>query len=929
MVMTWDSKKDKITVAEVLELYSHLGIPHFQRGLVWGNDSVAALLESLFYDTPCGSFVLWDSGDNQNHGIPMPGGISADFRYLIVDGQQRIRSLRQAFQNEEAGEGDDQEDPVGEAEGQNEAKAWCINLTQHDKFRDILEPHNRVYPLFVYATRPEKANPRSPLRKNILPLDCLLNPGDAFDPIRHLSTRPERHDVDVTGLLPQLRSEVNGILQRTFFVTVKKDTPATMISLYNRINSSGKRVEVEERAFARLVAIYPPSWKHVATIFAEIHGRRGTQGHLVDDRLERDDILERQKENRFGFKLFIRTFIQVCNYHLDRSAGSQDLSFNVVHSDSFSRLVPEGNTANIEFLWKETQEVLVSVRDLLRGELFCDSLAFLPDTMSLVPVFHALIQYPALREQRYRPVLAWAALSLLLADRGKDKILDDVAMLRKDGGVAAGIVPKVLGNWDSAARHKLRATQTLEAASSIQNRYVLLLYGLLRRNNIRDFSYKNLTPTSKLWGQDAQLVCEASRPEKQHIAPFSRLVMVLKDEDAKRGSNHRFNNIGNLTYISSDLNCLDGLSDKPIDREHEPNSNLHAHYLADDESLGKAGSFYDALNLVLCGKEDAPQDTVDHRYESFCRARRNLITHGFVSWMDDLKRQAEAAMGTISQLEAAIPHCVDFKNLPVTLQIRSMNYPNHIEGALVAYVKDIESHHGLKKQRKPPVGKIELRLSAGGAVRLLLSSTEIKVLYWWDRMPAELKAPIDRAFGIVGGDGCIYRRDRGGSVTLDQLKQASSEAVKIDSTPPTPSEPSRTKWTREKYDNELKRVEPIDRRIRMQEVIALAEKHAGLFRSYDLGTGQLGRLSFYDVAKRRIISLLLDGRLEIIVDPAMKRFQSVQTLMKEYGSLEWDRPLLEAKMNYILLPTSLEQLSPNAFADLKRFLVEFSMLREE
>jgi hypothetical protein len=47
------------TVKQVLSEYNHLGVPHFQRGLVWDTDSVALLLESIYYGTPCGSIILW------------------------------------------------------------------------------------------------------------------------------------------------------------------------------------------------------------------------------------------------------------------------------------------------------------------------------------------------------------------------------------------------------------------------------------------------------------------------------------------------------------------------------------------------------------------------------------------------------------------------------------------------------------------------------------------------------------------------------------------------------------------------------------------------------------------------------------------------------------------------------------------------------
>jgi hypothetical protein len=51
--------------------------------------------------------------------------------------------------------------------------------------------------------------------------------------------------------------------------------------------------------------------------------------------LERDAVLKRLKERNFGFKLFIRTFIQVCAYHLRSSLGSNSFSFDVINSSPF------------------------------------------------------------------------------------------------------------------------------------------------------------------------------------------------------------------------------------------------------------------------------------------------------------------------------------------------------------------------------------------------------------------------------------------------------------------------------------------------------------------------------------------------------------------------------------------------------------------
>ena len=38
------------------------------------------------------------------------------------------------------------------------------------------------------------------------------------------------------------------------------------------------------------------------------------------------------------------------------------------------------------------------------------------------------------------------------------------------------------------------------------------------------------------------------------MVSFPRLVRAFKDEDAQRGGTHPFNNIGNLTYTSREMN---------------------------------------------------------------------------------------------------------------------------------------------------------------------------------------------------------------------------------------------------------------------------------------------------------------------------------------------------------------------------------------
>lgn len=84
--------------ADIVKHAYQLGIPNFQRGAVWGSANRTALLESMFEQSPCGSFVLWqpaEDGDPRRHGVPL---LSHSFArnvtpMWLVDGQQRTRAM--------------------------------------------------------------------------------------------------------------------------------------------------------------------------------------------------------------------------------------------------------------------------------------------------------------------------------------------------------------------------------------------------------------------------------------------------------------------------------------------------------------------------------------------------------------------------------------------------------------------------------------------------------------------------------------------------------------------------------------------------------------------------------------------------------------------------------------------------------------------
>lgn len=84
--------------SDLIDLAPEVGIPHFQRGHVWEHGHVAALLESMFEGSPCGSMVLWrppasSSGPAADIGEALVREKSAEVSQWLIDGQQRMRSL--------------------------------------------------------------------------------------------------------------------------------------------------------------------------------------------------------------------------------------------------------------------------------------------------------------------------------------------------------------------------------------------------------------------------------------------------------------------------------------------------------------------------------------------------------------------------------------------------------------------------------------------------------------------------------------------------------------------------------------------------------------------------------------------------------------------------------------------------------------------
>ena len=116
---------------DIIKEYPQLGIPHFQRGLVWGEESVSLLLESLYFGTPCGELVLWRPRHPKKRGFPLK--TSTFPHHLIIDGQQRIRSVweRVDVKMHASRSGS------GEREEAHGHEIWCLNLNRVPELQEL------------------------------------------------------------------------------------------------------------------------------------------------------------------------------------------------------------------------------------------------------------------------------------------------------------------------------------------------------------------------------------------------------------------------------------------------------------------------------------------------------------------------------------------------------------------------------------------------------------------------------------------------------------------------------------------------------------------------------------------------------------------------------------------------------------------------
>jgi hypothetical protein len=762
--MAW-RPANTIKVSEVLDLFPHLGIPHFQRGRVWNASAIGALLESLFHETPCGSFVFWRSPDNESFGIPLAADRSEGIEYLVVDGQQRIRSLYDAFHDARLSADDDAAvDPTQSDEGGT--KLWCVNLAKAPGFGEAVKSRVRNFPLFVYCADPAIAKVTSPLRDNVLPLREILGTPTWEDLSQYrdrivwrAGAPSEGDEAKASGLYQDLRRGVLAIKDREFFVAIREShSMAPMADLYNRINAGGKLVETEERAFAALVGMQREGHSvsdGLRGVFESVHPEK--KPSRQDDLGRHDELIKREEERAFGFKLFLRVFLQVCQHHFGYRQPKTDFSFDLVGQekfrDRFARLKPE----EVGWLWAEAGRVLKLVKEgLLAEQLKCDDLRMLPDATSLMPLNQLLIQFRELEEAKYRSLLAGLCLRLVLGEFNSREIFRWVSAVADPNGHAFEVVPGVQKEVSRRVSEGLRSG--LEDANSIQHRHVLILYWLQRHLGARDFLYSAVANPKKDLQPPEPALCRDVEPEKQHLVPFSNADAIF-GERPRRTESHAFNSIGNLTYISSQLNGLTALGDDFADLDEEQRAapqNLAAHLLVGPEHQEPL-KHYLWLRERLQSAPAVPDsaqglDEVESKFNAFVSSRRRLIQGALEGWLRQLDTDAAQglklpslaaltdAVSSLPRIEPTLPRFpIDTHDAHI---VRGLGFSDAAEDRLLQVVRTARRSKSLKGETG-----LSLQLTKNKNVWLELRPQQA-MLCLSERLRGDLRGELLRTIGM-------------------------------------------------------------------------------------------------------------------------------------------------------------------------------------
>lgn len=530
----------QVSVRELLANTDLLGLPAFQRGQVWDGAAATGLLRSLSHGYFVGTLLLWAPKDPPSAFSPLRAGTEP--RILLLDGQQRVRALLDAFR------------PAEDRAGLVDHSLMCVYPAQ---------PDGRPGDTPFWRGRRFKGEHAEAGSTVPLPLFRGLIADDAYwtqelvyrypeDTRGDARTRPRPLQGEAWATdLAKFERPVAALLEAKIAVNIVEFDDAAAMDNYRRLNEGGKGLLAEELAFAELLRHSEARLANEA--LAASLGRwpepeasaSGSGNDDADDSGElerRDNQLARGDERHFGLKLFVRA---VGIAHDLSNPDQKEESGRRFDQRAFGEK-PKGRVAQ----WvKDAGEACVVLADSFT-RLKCDTRARIPNrdvSGAWGPLLALLIRFPALRTPTASPHVDLVVLGMFIdkpSPRSFETVVNALSAAEAIQNLRAGIAESI----EKGLRKAVMAQQTS------YGRYVDLLYWLLRTGNARD------VPVPRPSEGKIEELTYKSEATRQHIVPWSRL-----EGRPKRTAAGWINSIGNLTWISDKANhFLGGWGDTPM-----------------------------------------------------------------------------------------------------------------------------------------------------------------------------------------------------------------------------------------------------------------------------------------------------------------------------------------------------------------------------
>jgi len=194
-------------------------IPAFQRGFVWKQNQIIALVESILHNYPIGSLLLWNTSDQLNYTRDIAGYEIPETKpeypvNYVLDGQQRLSSIYGVFSGD----------------------------TKQSNIKEIYEPQHNIFELYydfenrriVNQEDSESVDNKMELRK-ILDAKSYINAIKELDPknlkiLTEVFSNFSNYEIPVITIKHRTKNEVGVIFERINNTGTKLSTLDLMVA---------------------------------------------------------------------------------------------------------------------------------------------------------------------------------------------------------------------------------------------------------------------------------------------------------------------------------------------------------------------------------------------------------------------------------------------------------------------------------------------------------------------------------------------------------------------------------------------------------------------------------------------------------------------------------------------------------------------------